>query len=299
MLIPICGIIVMFILNARTTRAIFKDSRFTRVFHYFLVYLFGISLAQTKPSDIIQFVSDHYLRELLFFISLFMAAIFAIVTNNIYDRSIDEVSNPKRPLVGETHSLKTYVVIGILNLLVSIAIALFLGTAYVLIIVGITFLYFIYSCPPLRLKRVVFLAKILIGMNHLLICIGGYEIGGGEWTDFPVFWTLFMGIGISLLSNVIDIKDVNGDQKAGIKTLPVLIGVPRTKIFLAFVVLITYTAVIWHYEILLIQLIIAVSGVIHLLILLISSINDKWLFLFHNLLFVGLNCIQILSLTNF
>ena len=299
LLIPLVGLILMFILNKRTTWAIIQDSRITRVIHYYLIYLFGISLAKTNANDILQHYSLHIIRELLFFIALFMAAIFAIVTNNHYDKSIDEISNPNRPLIRDNHSLKVYLLIGVLNLLCSIIISLFLGIDYVIIIVGISFIYFVYSCPPLRLKRFVFLAKLLIGLNHLLICIEAYQIAGGAWKEFPVFWTVFLGIGISLLANIIDIKDVDGDQRAGIKTLPVLIGIPKTKLFLAVVILMTYTALIWHYEILLIQLIIAVTGLIHLSILLISSINDKWLFLFHNLLFVGLNGIQILSLTNF
>lgn len=40
--------------------------------------------------------------------------------------------------------------------------------------------------------------------------------------------------------NIIDIKDVEGDRKAGIKTLPVVFGLKRAKIFTGIFILIAY-----------------------------------------------------------
>lgn len=296
-LIPLLGIIVLFLRDKITVLAILKDSRITRVIHYFLIYLFGISLMIPQWKAFSEHLGSNLINEIMFFIGLYFSALFAIVTNNLADVEIDQISNRERPTIRGGMSSKSYLQFGVLFLIISLTTGFLLGLTYFLILLGLTIIYYIYSCEPFRFKRIPILAKLLIGMNHLIICMGGFIAAGGEWEGFPIFWIIFILVGISLSANVIDIKDVEGDRIAGIKTLPVIFGTHRTRLFLSVVLILLYSSLIWYYNLLFLQLLVGSVGLIHIVFLLNTQLKDKMLFLLHNTLFVGLIALQFLSST--
>ncbi|MFN8395688.1 MAG: UbiA family prenyltransferase [Bacteroidia bacterium] len=177
-------------------------------------------------------------------LSLTFAAIFAIVTNNLADLAADHISNPNRPTVRGTVAPKPYLIAGILCQIWALAIPWLLPTAQALpitlAVAGISLGYFVYSCPPLRLKRVPILAKVIIGANSWVVALGGFALSGGAIADFPVAWSIFILVPLALAANFIDLKDVEGDRAIGIATLPVLMGVQNARHLIAAATAATY-----------------------------------------------------------
>jgi 4-hydroxybenzoate polyprenyltransferase len=93
--------------------------------------------------------------------------------------------------------------------------------------------YFIYSCYPLRLKRVPFFSKTILGFNSLIIFYTGYYFII-EKVDLALNLIFFFLLGKTLILNFIDIKDFEGDKSQGIKTLPTIFGLENSKKIIGF-----------------------------------------------------------------
>ncbi|MBK8286204.1 MAG: UbiA family prenyltransferase [Ahniella sp.] len=157
-------------------------------------------------------------------LAITLASMFASVRNDLADLRIDRISNTSRPLASARIAAGPALAASLLALLVAILIATTLGPTCVLVLIGISLLYELYSSPPWRLKRLPILAKLIIGLNSLLVAVAGYELAGGDLRTFPLDWALYLLIAIGLAANFIDLKDIEGDRADGIRTLPVWLG---------------------------------------------------------------------------
>jgi 4-hydroxybenzoate polyprenyltransferase len=100
--------------------------------------------------------------------------------------------------------------------------------------------YFLYSMPPFRFKRVFILSKLVIGFNSLVCVMLGFNLAKGGLAGIPDFIYILTLIGITLASNFIDIKDHEGDRKAGIWTLPTVLGLGRSKKIMGVIFILLY-----------------------------------------------------------
>ncbi|MDJ0662820.1 MAG: chlorophyll synthase ChlG [Crocosphaera sp.] len=152
--------------------------------------------------------------------------------NDFYDREIDAINEPYRPIPSGAISVPQ-VVTQILVLL-----GLGLGLSYGLDIwanhdfpimlcltLGGAFLAYIYSAPPLKLKQNGWLGNYALGASYIALpwWAGHALFGELNWTI--VILTLFYslaGLGIAVVN---DFKSVEGDRQLGLKSLPVMFGV--------------------------------------------------------------------------
>ena len=230
--------LLFFYLFPVITKVLFRDLRIPRILHYVALAGLGISLySANQPAGFQTALIPTYL---LFIVTLTYAAVFAIVTNNIADLEADRFSNPDRPLVTGSAEQKSYLRAGIVCQAVAMLVAISASPAMFWGIMGISAGYFVYSCPPLRLKRIPLLAKLLIGFNSLSVAVTGFVLAGGYWLDFPFSWVLFIMIPLSLSANFVDLKDTEGDGKTGVKTLPVLFGEKKARLFIVICTAATY-----------------------------------------------------------
>jgi len=298
LIILICAllpIVTLWAINQGLFRELFLDLRLGRILHYFAVFLFGFSLHTNALSDLKQVGTETWLELVNFFFALTYAAVFAIATNNEEDLEIDKISNKNRPLVKESIPLNSYRMISRSSLMVSVLISAAIGLHYFLAIFGLSIVYYIYSCKPLKLKRFVFLAKLLIGINTLISAYCGFVAANGKVQEFPLFWIVFILVPISLMANFVDLKDVEGDQYAGIKTIPVLWGIKFAKNLLAIFIISAYSMVFVYFQTNWISCLLVVTCAIHLLLLFRKPYSEKPLFLLHNSLFLGLISLIILK----
>jgi len=152
--------------------------------------------------------------------------------NDFYDREIDAINEPYRPIPSGAISVPQVVT--------QILVLLFagLGVAYGLdrwaghdfpiltaLAIGGSFLSYIYSAPPLKLKKNGWLGNYALGASYIALpwWAGHALFGTLNW--IIVILTLFYslsGLGIAVVN---DFKSVEGDRQLGLKSLPVMFGV--------------------------------------------------------------------------
>lgn len=152
--------------------------------------------------------------------------------NDFYDREIDAINEPYRPIPSGAISVPQVGAQILILLLAGVAVAYALDqwaghefpilTALAL---GGSFLSYIYSAPPLKLKKNGWLGNYALGASYIALpwWAGHALFGELNWTI--VVLTLFYslsGLGIAVVN---DFKSVEGDRQLGLKSLPVMFGV--------------------------------------------------------------------------
>ena len=260
--------------------SILKDIRPFRILHFELMFVLGFLLVKVLGEGNLVFFStqEAILKFIFVAISIFLACLFSAITNNIEDIEIDRTSNKTRPSVTGKISLKDYKLIGKIVILLSLVFAgavNFWLFALLLCFIGN---YFLYSMPPLRLKRVPIFSKLIISFNSLLLIIFGYVFAGGSLGEFPFSLTLFFLTFFSLAINFIDIKDYEGDKRAGIKTLPVLLGLKRSKLIIGSFFLVSCTVVPFLMNQLLLLIPAAIFGGAGFILINKKNYQERWVF---------------------
>ena len=231
-------VISFYITKKEFFKIIIKDFRTSRILFYFLILVLGVAIGY-KNYDLLRYNIPEFLflKIIISFLSILFAAFFSIISNNFADYNIDKVSNSERPLFKENLSKKDYLIFGLISLFLSLISASLLGYFGFLSIFLLIGSYFIYSMPPIRLKRIPIFSKITISLNSLFLSFLGFSFFLRNTdiihlTSFPTEYIIFFLL-FSLAANFIDIKDYEGDKKEGIKTLPVLLGLENSKKLIA------------------------------------------------------------------
>jgi 4-hydroxybenzoate polyprenyltransferase len=173
-------------------------------------------------------------------LAIIFSLLSIIIQNNVFDFWIDLVSNKSRPLQSKKINLREYSQIYIVFLLLAISFAITSGFV-ALIGVGVLLLcYYFYSTPPFRLKRVTLFSKLLISISSLGLVLTGFVLANGSLLSFPLEVLILFLVGFSFAINFIDIKDYLGDKKEKIKTLPVLLGLKKSKLLIGFFFILAY-----------------------------------------------------------
>ncbi len=154
------------------------------------------------------------------------------ILNDYYDREIDAINEPYRPIPSGAISL-TQVITQIWVLLIAgIGLSFLLDvwaghefpTITAIAIIG-SFIAYIYSAPPLKLKQNGWLGSYALGASYITLpwCTGHALFG--ELNSTIVVLTMFYslaGLGIAIVN---DFKSVEGDRQLGLNSLPVMFGI--------------------------------------------------------------------------
>ncbi|MEM9002470.1 MAG: chlorophyll synthase ChlG [Cyanobacteria bacterium P01_F01_bin.86] len=152
--------------------------------------------------------------------------------NDFYDREIDAINEPYRPIPSGAIPLPRVMAQILILLLAGLAVAYTLDQwaghtfpVVTAIALGGSFLSYIYSAPPLKLKQNGWLGNYALGASYIALpwWAGHALFGHLTWTI--VLLTLFYslsGLGIAIVN---DFKSVEGDRQLGLKSLPVMFGI--------------------------------------------------------------------------
>jgi len=145
-------------------------------------------------------------------------------------------------------TLKEVYASGILLLILGCLIGLFLSykrgvVILILGIIGAVFGYF-YTGKPLTLKYRGLGAPLVFIIFGPLMTLGGYYLQMQEFT----IQALLISIPTALLTTAIlhanDIRDINHDKKAGIKTLSIFIGYKKAQLVYSSLIILSYVSLI-------------------------------------------------------
>jgi chlorophyll synthase len=168
------------------------------------------------------------------------------VVNDWYDRHVDAINQPDRPIPSGRMPGRSGLVFACAWTLLSLGVAWLLGPwVFWAAAVGML-LAWLYSAPPVRLKR--------NGWWGNLAVAGCYE--GLPWfagaalmaANFPRAETVILAVLYSLgahgIMTVNDFKSVEGDLRMGIRTLPVQLGIGGAARLTCFMMLFAQSIVI-------------------------------------------------------
>lgn len=152
--------------------------------------------------------------------------------NDYYDRELDAINEPYRPIPSGAISLGQVQVQIWLLLVGGIAVAYGLDrwanhafpTLFALAIGG-SLISYIYSAPPLKLKQNGWLGNYALGASYIALpWWAGHALFGQLNTTVIILTLLYSmaGLGIAVVN---DFKSVEGDEALGLKSLPVMFGV--------------------------------------------------------------------------
>jgi 4-hydroxybenzoate polyprenyltransferase len=223
-----------------------------------------------------------FLSDFLFtIVSIICVGLFSIITNNSADQEIDKISNQTRPLIVKSIPSSTYMCIGYVALLMGLVYASMVNIKTLVIIGVVTAIYFIYSMPPIRFKRVPVLSKLAISFNSLALILLGYLLLNNNLLQFPkVLLPIFL-ISYTIAANFIDIKDYEGDRHAGVVTLPGLLGLQKAKFFISAAFICTYASFVLLLKNLEDFYLLLAGGIIQAFFVLRAPYNEKRIFQFH------------------
>jgi len=236
--------ILFYLYNKKYFFAVWKDSRPLRIFYFLSMVVLGFMFFLNPAVRILAL--NTALRQSGVMLSWFFIApavifgwLFSVMINNCEDYAIDLVSNKTRPTVSGTIPPTHYKGIALVFLILALVYAWAVSFPCFFVILLWVGNYFLYSCPPLRLKRVPFFSKMIISVNSLALFGLGFSLCSGVLIPPPVV-TLFFLTCLTAAVNFIDIKDYEGDRAAGIKTLPTLLGLRKAKLIIGSFFLMTY-----------------------------------------------------------
>jgi chlorophyll synthase len=152
--------------------------------------------------------------------------------NDFYDREIDAINEPYRPIPSGAISIPQVVSQILALLLAGIGVAYGLDRwaghefpILTVLAIGGSFLSYIYSAEPLKLKKNGWLGNYALGSSYIALPWWAGHALFGQLNATIVVLTLFYslaGLGIAVVN---DFKSVEGDRKLGLKSLPVMFGI--------------------------------------------------------------------------
>lgn len=236
-LMVIAGILMFYFSAKEELLALISDIRPFRLIHFELMFFIGFFIGLKTGLFVLE---ESFFPLVMMPFAILFAWVFSVIQNNIADVMIDAISNKKRPLISKKIPLEEYSNLSFLFCLI----ALFFGALGGFFQFFFTFLfiaaYSAYSSPPLRLKKIPLFSKLIISFNSMIIFITGFLVAGNMLVSIPIWLPLLFLIGFTLAINFIDIKDYLGDKKVGIKTLPVLLGLKKSKQVIGLFFIIAY-----------------------------------------------------------
>ncbi len=170
------------------------------------------------------------------------AASFALasgnIINDINDLEADKINKPFRPLPSEKITIKQAYGLYVSGVFLSIILSFFLNQIALTIVLFSILTLFIYSK---LLKQIPLIGNITVAfLTGLVFIFGGVVVNNPVAAIVPAIFAFL----INLIREIVkDIEDVDGDNKAGLKTFPIKFGYQKSKILILVitVILILFT----------------------------------------------------------
>ncbi|CAI5493507.1 unnamed protein product [Closterium sp. NIES-64] len=156
--------------------------------------------------------------------------------NDWYDREIDAINEPNRPIpsgaISESDVIAQIWILLLSAMVVAYGLDVWAGHDFPILLAlsaGGSLISYIYSAPPLKLKQSGWIGNYALGSSYIsLPWWAGQALFGTLTFDVVVLTLLYSmaGLGIAIVN---DFKSIEGDRKMGLQSLPVAFGVETAK----------------------------------------------------------------------
>ena len=169
-------------------------------------------------------------------INVFIVAVaaFLIISagnalNDVCDIEIDKINKPKRPIPSGKITRRKALVFSVIMLEIGTCMGIFVGLTAFLIAFSVSVCLALYA---VRLKRTPLAGNVVVGLLTALIFIsGGVAVNSLIGTIIPAIFSFLFTTAREIVK---DIEDVEGDRRAGAKTIPIFWGA-RAAMYLIFI----------------------------------------------------------------
>ncbi len=156
--------------------------------------------------------------------------------NQVYDADIDRVNKPTRPIPAGTWTESETLKVSALMYFVLFLLSFAVGRPFALFTLIFILVTIVYSIPPLRLKKRLWVSNITIAVaRSWMLLLAGWAIFPYVNIMEPTIWYcgLIMFVFLFGASTTKDFTDIEGDRRFGMRTLPVVYGVEKTALIIS------------------------------------------------------------------
>lgn len=201
------------------------------------VSIFGcisLIISGILAGDLRDLQTEYFLAILIVFITA--AGAFAI--NDYLDYEIDISNNRSdRPIVLNLISRRTALFTAMSSFLFVLILGIFLNLLAMIFVYINLLLFYLYS---FGLKKILFFKNILVAYSYVATILLGSIVSDSVVEPLIIYFSIMAFI-VGLANEIMfDIADLEGDQKGGIKTLPMTLGLKKT----AIIVVILYVIIV-------------------------------------------------------
>lgn len=200
----------------------------------------GIVSGSVIGASVLKITPDHRIVLAVILVALASAMLNGAsnILNQYYDIEIDRENSLKRPLVMKLISPKNAIRFMVVVLGFAMVVAFLASPNYsqTLIIFIFGFLVSVlYSVPPFRLKRFTWFSNLSIATARgFLLPLAGWSVVGSIFYNAePWFLALVFAVCIFFIVSAKDLRDIKGDRRFGVKTIPVVFGDNFTRKFVS------------------------------------------------------------------
>ena len=206
--------------------AFLRNSRPVQIIYHLGLFGVGAGLSFFFAEITWEFDIFNLFSFLLIAISIVCAWLASVVVNDIYDIKIDALTNKTRPLTVGVFKESDYIAIGVVLFFVSILFSAMVNPKIAFILIAYQSLAFLYSAWPFRLKRFLGIASLVSSLASLLILMAGFILTSSmeDISQMPARIVWLIGIALIFCLPIKDLKDIEGDRKDEVMTVPVVFG---------------------------------------------------------------------------
>ena len=222
--------------------AVVKNARPPQLVYHTGLFSIGLGLGYLAYPGNYNLNVFSVLAALDLLLGVWLAWLASVIINDIYDFEIDKISNPRRPLPENIFKIKEYAELGVVIFLLSLLGGLIVGLKFFVLLFLYQFLAWAYSAEPYRLKKFPGVATFISSVASLLVLFVGFFLFSGDKNLTGLSWRviLLLSTALTLSLPVKDFKDIAGDKKYDVWTIPVLLGESRGRLVVSAGVFISF-----------------------------------------------------------
>jgi 4-hydroxybenzoate polyprenyltransferase len=228
--------------EAKMFLAVMRNLRYPQIFFHSGLLFFGFSVGFLAYPESFNLTLFSVLAFLVVWLSVFLAWEASVVVNDIFDYNVDSVSNPERPLQKNLFTVSGYAQFGTVLFFLSIIGGMLLHYKLGILLIVYQILAWFYSAAPYRLKRFPVIASFLSAATLLTVFFVGFIFFSPTQNLDHLPWRIvfLLLITYTLSLPIKDFKDIAGDKKDGVWTIPVIFGEEKGRLIVGAGIFISY-----------------------------------------------------------
>ena len=217
---------ISYILKKKEWIVLCKNIRPIQTMYHIGLLCIGVGLSVLFADAVYYYSFFSFNAFVILCIALICAWYSTVVFNDIIDQEIDRISNPSRPLIVGVIDVASYRNIGIFLGVLSIVFVMTVSFHAVIIIIAYHAWSFLYNMPPFRLKKYPVIATFVAAIASFQIVLLGYVVFSPQHSiqGFPPAIAVLLIVVYTISLPIKDLKDIAGDKKNKVYTIPVLCG---------------------------------------------------------------------------